>query len=130
MGISLLYTGCFAEARTHIDSAIALYNPTEHRALATRFVTDVRAHVLCYRSLALWVLGYPAVAHAAAGRALSEARDVAQAGSLMNILALATTTYILSGDYAAASAGLDELIVLADDKGSVYWKARGTWLSG
>ena len=130
MGISSLYTGCFAEARTHMDSAIALYNPTEHRALATRFVTDVRAHVLCYRSLALWVLGYPAVAHAAAGRALSEARDVAQAGSLMNILALATTTYILSGDYAAASAGLDELIVLAGDKGSVYWKARGTWLSG
>jgi predicted ATPase len=130
MGISTLYTGDFVECRMHVDSAVALYNPAEHRALATRFVTDVQAHVLCYRSLALWLLGYPAVAHAEADRALSEARNIAQAGSLMNILALTTTAYILSRDYASASAGLDELIVLADDKGSVYWKARGTWVRG
>ena len=48
----------------------------------------------------------------------------------MNILALTTITYIHPGDYAAAGAGVDELIVLADDKGSVYWKAFGTWLQG
>jgi predicted ATPase len=48
----------------------------------------------------------------------------------MNTLALTTITYIHSRDYAAANAGLDELIVLANDKSSVYWKAFGTWLQG
>jgi len=36
MGISLSYTGDFAQARTHFDRAIALYDPAEHRPLAAR----------------------------------------------------------------------------------------------
>ena len=37
MGISLLFTGDIAEGRAHFDQAIALYDPAEHRPLATRF---------------------------------------------------------------------------------------------
>ena len=40
MGISLLYTGDIAEGRAHYDQAIALYDPAEHRPLATRFGQD------------------------------------------------------------------------------------------
>ena len=40
MGMSLLHTGDFAESRAHFDRAIALYDPAEHRALATRFGQD------------------------------------------------------------------------------------------
>ena len=42
MGISLLRTGDIAEGRAHFDRAIALYDPAEHRPLATRFGQDVR----------------------------------------------------------------------------------------
>ena len=62
MGVSLLYTGDIAKARVHLEQAIALYNAAEHRPLATRFGQDIRVVVLCYRSLALWVLGYPEAA--------------------------------------------------------------------
>jgi hypothetical protein len=55
---SLLFTGDMAEGRAHLDQGIALYDPTEHRPLATRFGSDVRVAILCYRSLALWLLGY------------------------------------------------------------------------
>ena len=41
MGISLLFTGDIAEGRGHLDQAIALYDPAEHRPLATRFGQDV-----------------------------------------------------------------------------------------
>ena len=41
MGISLLFTGDVAEGRAHLDQAIALYDPAEHRPLATRFGQDV-----------------------------------------------------------------------------------------
>ena len=41
MGISLLLTGDIAQGRAHFDQAIALYDPAEHRPLATRFGQDV-----------------------------------------------------------------------------------------
>jgi hypothetical protein len=57
-GISLLFTGNIADSRVHYDRAIALYDPAEHRALATRFGQDVRVAILAYRAMALSLLGY------------------------------------------------------------------------
>ena len=37
MGTSLLLTGDIAQARTHLDEGIALYDPAKHRPLTTRF---------------------------------------------------------------------------------------------
>ena len=48
MGTSLLLTGDIATSREHLDCAIALYDPLEHRHLATRFGVDLgdrKAHV-------------------------------------------------------------------------------------
>ena len=59
MGTSLLFTGEIARGRGHYDQAIALYNPAEHRPLAMRFGQDVAVATLSFRSLALWLLGYP-----------------------------------------------------------------------
>jgi hypothetical protein len=50
MGPSLLFTGDFAESRAHLDRAFALYDPVEHRALATRFGSDPGVTILSYRS--------------------------------------------------------------------------------
>src|SRR5450759_4299003 len=50
MGTSLVFTGDVAEGRAHYDQAIALYDPTVHRPLATRFGQDVRVVILCQRS--------------------------------------------------------------------------------
>src|SRR5215470_7996300 len=49
MGTSSLCTGDMAEGREHYDEAIALYDPAEHRPLATRFGQDVRVAILSYR---------------------------------------------------------------------------------
>ena len=59
MGHTLFHTGEFVEAKAHFDKGLALYNAAEHRPLATRFWIDSRIMILCYRSLAAWVLGYP-----------------------------------------------------------------------
>jgi predicted ATPase len=37
VGVSLMCTGDIAEGKAHLDHAIALYDPAEHRPLATRF---------------------------------------------------------------------------------------------
>ena len=86
MGISLLFTGDIAEGRAHYDQAIALYDPAEHRPLATRFGQDARVAILSYRSLALWLLGYPEAALADADHALKDAREIGQAATLMYAL--------------------------------------------
>ena len=95
MGISLLLQGDIAEGRAHFDQAIALYDPAEHRALATRFGQDNRVAILSYRSWALWYLGYPEAALADAEHALKDAREIGQAATLMYALFHASFTHIL-----------------------------------
>ena len=51
--------------------------------LATRFGQDARVAILSFRSLALWMLGYPDAALADADHALKDAREIGQAATLM-----------------------------------------------
>jgi hypothetical protein len=122
MGISLLAAGDIAEGRAPLDRALALYDPAEHRRLATRFGQDHRMAILCHRALALWMLGYPKAAFGDAEYALKDAREIGQAATLMYALAWTSITHTLCGNYAAANALLDELAALADEKGAALWK--------
>ena len=125
MGGSLLFTGDTAESRAHFDQALALYDPAEHRPLATRFGQDARVSILSYRSMALWYLGYPEAALADADHALKDAREIGQAATLMYALVNTSFTLIQYGNYAAASAQTGEVVALADEKGALYWKTLG-----
>ena len=62
LGGSLMLRGEIAEARTHLDQAIALYDPAEQRSLATRFGEDQGVATLSMRPWVLWLLGYPEAA--------------------------------------------------------------------
>jgi tetratricopeptide (TPR) repeat protein len=122
MGISLLFTGDIAGGCGHLDQAIALYDPAEHRPLATRFGVDSRVSILSFRSLALWLLRYPEAALRDADDAIGKAREIGQAASLMYALNHITTSYTLCGNYAAVAAQAQELVALAEEKGSPFWK--------
>src|SRR5262249_14754243 len=130
MGASLLFTGDFAEGRTHLDRAFALYDPVEHRALAARFGSDPGVTILSYRSWAVWYLGYPEEALREADHALEDARKIGQAATMMVALACTAWTHRLCRHYAAACSLADELTELADKKGGEYWKALGAMMQG
>jgi predicted ATPase len=130
MGHYLLYAGHVVESSPHLEQTLALYSPAEHRALANRFGQDARAYTLGYRSFALWLLGYPEAALADAHQAVNDAREIGQAVTLMNTLALTSITHILCGNHAAVVAQIDELVTLADEKSAVFWRATGTWMQG
>ena len=125
MGVSLLYMGDIAEGRGHLDQALALYDPAEHRPLATRFGHDLGVAILFYRSWALWPLGYPEAALRDADDALRNAREIGQAATLMPALFMTSIPYTLCGNRAAAAAQAQELVAVAEEKGSVFWKAPG-----
>jgi predicted ATPase len=73
----------------------------------------------------LWVLGYPESAQADAKDALSNARKIGHAVTLMYALTHVSMTQICCGNYKTASAQTDELVALAAEKGSLIWKAYG-----
>src|SRR6476661_5704761 len=125
VGTSLASTGEMTQGRAHLDRAIALYDPAQHRPLGVRFGQDIRVATLSYRAIALWMLGYPEDALADADHAVRDAREIGQAANLMAALTLTSLSQIHCGSYAIASAQLDEAITLANEKGAVFWKVGG-----
>jgi len=127
---SVLHRGDFVEGRAHLDRAIALYDPSEHRTLAARFGQDVRVAALSYRSWALWMLGYPDAALGDASCAIKEAREIGQAATLMYALVHACVIHIECGNYSAGKEQVIELVSLAEEKGAHFWKALGLSVRG
>jgi class 3 adenylate cyclase/predicted ATPase len=125
MGISLMYTGDIAEGRAQYDRVIALYDPAEHRPLATRFGQDVRVAILSWRAWAMWLLGHPDAALADATHAVKDAREIGHAATLMFALGATSITHVWCGNFAAANLQVAEEIALADEKGALFWKAAG-----
>ena len=125
LGVALLYAGDIVESRPHFDRAIALYDPAQHRPLAARFGADVAVTVLTHRPLALWVLGYPEAALADVEHALDDAREIPHAPTLMHALFFTAWTHSHCGNHLIAKAQLDELVALADEKSSLFWKTLG-----
>ena len=96
--------GDIAEGRAQLDQAIALYDPAEHRPLATRFGADARVAILSHRSFALWLLGYPEAAlKTLMTRSRMHERWAKSPRSLKFALSHATIPYTLCGNYAVAS---------------------------
>jgi predicted ATPase len=130
MGMSFLSSGEIGQGRAHFDRAITFYNPAEHRPLSARFGHDSGVAILCFRSMALWYLGYPEAALKDTDDALKNAREIGQAATLMYALTYTSTLLMWCGKYTAANAQLDEALALAEEKGSQFWKAWGKMSQG
>ena len=74
--------------------------------------------ILSYRSLALWMLGYPEAALADVDQAVKDAREIGQAATLMYALAQLSLPIISAEITRQQTATVDELIALADEKGA------------
>nr|WP_283812926.1 adenylate/guanylate cyclase domain-containing protein [Bradyrhizobium rifense] len=130
MGISLVLAGDLTVGSAELDRAVELYQHPEHRPLAMRFGHDVLVSALAWRAFSQWVLGHDDTATADVERAIREAREFGHAATLMYALAHVSLTLIYMGKLDAADALADELMRLADGKGSRFWNAYGTLLRG
>jgi hypothetical protein len=104
---------------------MTFYDPAEHRHLAARFGQDVGVAILSWKSLALWLLGYPDAALAETDHALKVAREIGDAAKLIYALTFVPFTHIHCGNYTTAGTQADEDVALADEKGIVLWKGFG-----
>ena len=129
-GGSLMLLGDIAEARTHFDQAIALYDPAAHRSLAARFGEDQTVATLVLRSRVLWLLGYPDAALRDTDDALKNARETGQAASLMIALGWTAVPLTLCRDYSRATALAQEHCALAEEKDATPWRVNGSLNQG
>ena len=130
MATSLTETGDLAEGLNHYNEALALYHPREHRPITTLFGQDIGVVILSFRSRCQWLLGYPDAALADAEHALRSARETGQAATIMYALFTPTWAHIHRADYATANTLSGELIALADEKSTLFWKASGLMNKG
>jgi class 3 adenylate cyclase/predicted ATPase len=128
MGISLALVGNSADGRTHLDQVVAMYEPSQHRSLATRFGHDVRMTAYSWRALALWMLGCADGAADDVRRALEDAHEIEHAATSMFALSHGSLAHVLRRDAASAAKLADDLVALAQEKGSLYWKSYGLML--
>jgi predicted ATPase len=130
MGISLFCTGDIQQGREHFDRASASHDPAKHRVLGTRFGVDTGVSIFAYRSQALWVLGHSEAALADANNALKYAREINHAATLMYALHNTSLAHIFRGNYEEADVQLNQVMLLAEQKGALYWKANGLLVRG
>jgi class 3 adenylate cyclase/predicted ATPase len=130
MGMALVQTGNLAQGRVHFDRAMALYNPIEHRPLATRFGVDSGVSIYSNRSWALWLLGHPAMALADAKRALQDAREIGQAAEFIYAAVHSAFPLIFSGRFSEAEELLKTAVTEAEEIRADYLKALATMFHG
>jgi predicted ATPase len=126
LGSSLLLRGELTEGRKHLDQSIAFYEPIEHRPFATRFGEDQKVAHLCWRSMALWAVGYPKEGIADADNAIKEAEEIGHAGTSLFALNFTSLAHIECGNYMLVKAQSAKAMALADEKKPSFWRVYGT----
>jgi class 3 adenylate cyclase/predicted ATPase len=129
-GVSALPAGDFPQARFHLDRALAIYDPSEHRSPAFVYAFDPRVVCLDYLSRTLLPLGFPEQALAANDAAVCEARLVSHRNSLALPLFFGGVVHQILGDREGVEARSGELTRVAADAGFRFWQAGATILCG
>jgi predicted ATPase len=129
-GRNLMYAGRFSSSRSHLEEALALFDPISHRSLDHQ--AAIRPHVISQAVLGydLFCLGYPDHALAETTAAITEARRLAHPPSLAVTLGCGTMLLLLVGDNAALGDWVDQMVAIATEQGFAFWRAYGTICRG
>jgi predicted ATPase len=129
-GRNLLSAGRFASSRSHLEEALALYNPISHRSLVHQTGTHPQNNAQSLLGSVLFCLGFPDQALARSNAAIAEARRVAHLPSLAVSLALGARLLSLVGDNAALDELAAELAAVATEQSFPHWRAEGAIYRG
>ena len=104
LGVLALYRGECAAACSHLETAIGLYDHSQHQGLTFRFGSHVAISAQAWLSVALWLAGLPDRARRTADEAVAAARDFAHAHTLGHVFGLVTHVYAMDEDFPTLAA--------------------------
>jgi predicted ATPase/class 3 adenylate cyclase len=128
VGSALALTGSYPAALSHLDRAVALYRPEEHRELAFRFGADIGITAQCGRALALWHCGYPDQALRALDEGVRRARQSVHRHTLAYALIYKGLTAISARWAEETEEAANELVSLTREHGFALFLGYGLLL--
>jgi predicted ATPase len=129
-GVSAYPAGDLAGARAHLEEALALYRPAEHRAPASVYAFDTHVVCLDYLARTLLPLGEVADAVRLSEEAVAEARRLGHRNSLCLPLFYGGTLRQQLSDGPAVAALEAELAAIAGEERFPIWAAGAKVLRG
>jgi len=130
LGRNLTFAGRFVLSRSHLEEALALYDPNSHRSLVHHAGTHPHINSQALLGHALFCLGFPDQALARSSAAIAEALRVGHPPSSAASLNLAAMLLALIGDNAVLGERADQLVDVATEQGSGHWRETGTIFRG
>ena len=125
-GRNLMFGGKFGPSRSHLEEALALYDPISHCSLAQQIGVHPRINSQVFLGIVLFCLGYSDQALARSSAAIAEARRLAHQPSLAGSLAMRIRLLSLVGDDVALDERVGQLVAVATEQGFPFWGAQGT----
>jgi class 3 adenylate cyclase/predicted ATPase len=130
MAVSLLFHGQLRPALTHIERALALYDPANRTSPVYLAGPDARVACLLFTALILLFQGYPDQALVRSQEALAAAYGLGQAFTTSQALYLTGWLHQVRGERHVVRERTETLMALATEHGLSAWASHGTILHG
>jgi class 3 adenylate cyclase/predicted ATPase len=130
LGITFFYVGEFGSARTHLEQALALYDPQKHKSHAVRVGQDPGVACLSHVAWVMWSLGYPDQALKKSQEALAIAQELSHPFSLAQALISTLRVHQQRREGQAVQRRAEALIALSTEQGFAFTLAWGTIMRG
>jgi predicted ATPase/class 3 adenylate cyclase len=124
-GRNLMYMGNFVRSQSHLEKALALYDPISQGSLVHKTAAHPQTASQGFLGIVMLSLGYPDQALASSGSAITEDRRSAHPPSLANSLAIRNIFLSLVGDDAAVGEPAHELVAMANEQDFPLFRAQG-----
>jgi len=130
MGHTLFWRGEFASARAHLEQAIALYDPQQHRSLAFTYGEQAGVPTRGFAAHALWYLGYPEQALEAMHKALSIAAELTHPWTVVMINVFAAWLHAYRREFHLVRQPAENALKLASEQQLAFFVGHATVLEG
>ena len=128
---SLFHLGRHEACCEHVDEGLRLYDAGNYRTHGAVYGGhDPKVCGVGARAFALWLLGFPDQALAAGREAMTWARHLVHAGSLVHALDMSLLLHRYRRDAKTVQSRAAELMLLSDTQGFSAHKAKGTMFMG
>ncbi len=130
LGTVLATRGAHREAEQHFTQALAFYTTRSARSRSGSRATDPEVILHSYRTVTLWMLGYPAQALQSAQQAVAVAEQLSHPPSVEFALSFLGIVYGLRREDQLQQALADRMRAIAAEYGLPVWEVHGKYLHG
>ena len=130
MGHTLFWLGEFSSARSHLEQAIARYDPQLHRSLALTYGEHAGVITRGFAAHVLWYLGYPDRALEAMQEALSIAAELTHPWTVAMINVFAAWMRVYRREPHLVQQPAESALKLAREHELAFWVGHATVLQG